>query len=89
MREDEVRNIMAGYMEGTGWPAVYGGESHGEGIVNDPGSGSSYPASEVDGELAIKNSLVFRHSDDGAYNSDWGIVTFEEGRVVSVDFSPD
>jgi hypothetical protein len=89
MNEDEVRNIMAGYMEGTGWPALYVGESHGEGFVNDFGTGTGYPATEFDGELAIKNSLVFRHSDDGAYNSDWGIVTLEEGRVVSVDFSPD
>jgi len=89
MNEDEVRNIMAGYMEGTGWPALYGGDNHGEGVVNDLGTGSSHQATEVDGKLAIRNALVFRHSDEGAYNSDWGIVTFEGGGVVSVDFSPD
>ncbi len=89
MNEEQVREIMSGYMEGTGWPAVYGGETEGEGTLNDLGSGTSRSTTSVDGNLAIKDSIVFRHSDEGAYNSDWGIVTFENGRVVGVDFSPD
>jgi energy-coupling factor transporter transmembrane protein EcfT len=89
MNERQVREIMSGYIEGTGWPAVYGGETPGEGTLNDLGSGASYSTTSADGKLAIKDAIVFRHSNDGAYGSDWGIVTFENGRVVSVDFSPD
>jgi hypothetical protein len=89
MDEGQVRQIMSGYLEGTGWPTVYGGESSGEGSLTDLGSGTTRPTTSVHGELAITDSLVFRHSDDGAYNSDWGIVTFDKGRVVNVEFSPD
>jgi hypothetical protein len=89
MNEDQVRTIMSSYREGTGWPAVYGGGTPGAGTLNDLGSRTSYSTTSVDGKLAIKDSIVFRHSDDGAYNSDWGIVTFENGRVVGIEFSPD
>jgi hypothetical protein len=41
------------------------------------------------GEMSLQNSVVFRHSDDGRFNSDWGIVEFQDGRVVGVRFSPD
>ena len=71
----EVRGIMAGYMEGTGWPANPFAESN--------------ESSESPGQLAIPDALVFRHSDEPAYNSDWGIVSFQAGRITKVEFSAD
>ncbi len=40
-------------------------------------------------EFAPADSLVFRHSDDPEFNSDWGIVTLQRGKVTAVQFSPD
>jgi hypothetical protein len=57
--------------------------------------GTGWPANplaesrESPREFAIQGAIVFRHSDDPAYNSDWGIVYFREGRVTGVEFSPD
>jgi hypothetical protein len=90
MTEAEVRRIMGRYIEGTGWPAVYGGTPAGTGTVTDLGTGATHATGTTPtGELTIQSSLVFRHSTDGAFNSDWGIVTFKDGRVADVSFSPD
>jgi hypothetical protein len=72
MTVEQARAVMAGYMEGTGWPPNPFAES------GEPG-----------GELTIAGALVFRHSNDGAYNSDWGIVHCPAGRVTRVEFSAD
>jgi hypothetical protein len=40
-------------------------------------------------ELAIANSVIYRHTDAGWGDSDWGIVTYRNGRVVDVRYSPD
>jgi hypothetical protein len=91
MTEAEVRHIMGRYMEGTGWPALPGsGFSNAPGTLNIVGSASQYSTTNSpDGQMVIRNSLVFRHSNDGAFNSDWGIVSLSNGKVVRVDFSPD
>lgn len=90
MTETDVRRIMGRYMEGTNWPAIYGGSPEGSGTLNDPGSGKQHATeSTPDGKLTIKSSLVFRHSTSGAFDSDWGIVALENGRVTGVSFSPD
>lgn len=73
MTEPEVRQVMAKWKVGTGWPA-------------DP---FRSPATRGAGEMRIPDSLVFRHSDDGQFNSDWGIVEFVDGRVSKVSFSAD
>jgi hypothetical protein len=36
-----------------------------------------------------RGMLWFRHSEEAAFNADAGIVTLQNGRVVSVEFSPD
>ena len=41
------------------------------------------------GEFALRDALVFRHSNRGRFNSDWGIVSLSNGRVARVEFSPD
>lgn len=40
-------------------------------------------------ELEYEGELLFRHSEAAAFNSDLGIVTFKNGRVVDVKFYPD
>lgn len=75
MTEAEVRRVMEGYIEGTGWPLPHGGEG---------GDGASSP-----GELRLLDGLVFRHSELPRFNSDWGVVTFSNGVARSVEFLPD
>lgn len=73
MTESEVRSVMAEWKVGTGWPAN---------PFRSPATGGA-------GEMRIPDSLVFRHSDDGEFNSDWGVVEFVDGRVSKVSFSAD
>lgn len=90
MTEEQVRQIMGKYMEGTGWPAPPGMTPGQHGTLAEAGSDVRYMASaSAGGELRLHDSLVFRHSNDGAFNSDWGIVTFANGTVVEVRFSAD
>jgi hypothetical protein len=87
MTESEVRLIMGRYAEGTGWPAMPEG---GSGTLTDLGSGGTHRTKvSTNGDLALRDALVFRHSTDGRFNSDWGIVKLDEGRVTGVSFSPD
>jgi hypothetical protein len=90
MTENEVRNRMARYKEGTGWPAMVTTNSDGASVLRDASSGLAHPAGvSPSGQLTLRDALVFRHSDDGQFNSDWGIVSFTNGRVAQVGFSPD
>jgi hypothetical protein len=91
MTEAEVRRIMGRYMEGTGWPAnPFDTSTNATSTLTDVGSGSQYSTTtSPSGEMVIRDSLTFRHSNDGAFNSDWGIVSLSSGRVVRVEFSPD
>lgn len=91
MTEPEVWQIMGRYLEGTGWPASpFDNPTNGPGTLTDAGSGSQYSTSNSpSGEVVIREAIVFRHSTDGAFNSDWGIVSLSSGRVVRVEFSPD
>lgn len=91
MAEAEARQIMGRYMEGTGWPAnPLATSTSASSTLTDIGSRSQYStAKSPSGEMVIRDSLVFRHSIDGRFNSDWGIVSLSRGRVVRVDFSPD
>lgn len=89
MTEPDVRRIMGHYIEGTGWPANPLAPE-GTGTVRVvPGDSQWESGTSHSGELTLKHTVVFRHSHDGAFASDWGIVTFAAGRVVSVQFSPD
>ncbi len=50
------------------------------------GTGWNFPAANGPAqELTIQDSIVFRHND----SADWGIVTFKDGLVSNVQFSPD
>jgi hypothetical protein len=76
MSEAEVRLVMAGYKEGTGWP-----------IPPSPSGSPAKPTPPT--ELILPHSLVFRHSDEAAFNSDWAIIALSEGKVARVEFSAD
>jgi hypothetical protein len=91
MTEAEARQVMGRYLEGTGWPAnPFQTNSVAPGTLTDLGSGSSHATTHSpSGELVLARSLVFRHSNDGAFNSDWGIVSLSHGRVTGIQFSPD
>jgi hypothetical protein len=72
MTVTEVKAVMRGYIQGTGFPS--------NPFAETPGP---------PGELTIQGALVFRHSEEPAYNADWGIVNLRDGRVTSVEFSAD
>jgi hypothetical protein len=73
MSASQVEQIMLGYMKD------YGG-----------GPPGSWPQTQFDDEGAIVNgSATFRHTREGWGDSDWGVVTFEDGRVVETRFLPD
>lgn len=44
---------------------------------------------DENGELKLRDRIIYRHSNDGAFNADWGVVKFKDGRVSAVDFMPD
>ncbi|WP_375761290.1 hypothetical protein [Corallococcus exercitus] len=75
MTAEQVREIMVHFPEGTGWPRHPSDER---------------PASTgADDELRVPNHLIFRPTRR-AGDSNWGMVKLgDEGRVVSVSFSPD
>ena len=85
MDETEVRAVMGDYLEGTGWPDLSNEPAEPVGGDGEPRTVSV----ETHGELEIDGSLVFRHSNDGRFNADWGIVEFDGGRVSGVRFSAD
>lgn len=87
MTQAEVDQIMDGYMRGTGWPANPFADVA---PLTEVSSGTSLVAENSrDGELTIRDTVVFRHSNDGRFNSDWGVVTFRDDKVISVVFMPD
>ncbi|MBN1581013.1 MAG: hypothetical protein JXA89_09950 [Anaerolineae bacterium] len=73
MTPAQVDRIMDGYMRGT-----YGGP---------PGSDTQYTFDEQ-GQI-VNGAVTFRHTDEGWGDSDWGRVTFRDGRVSEVTFLPD
>jgi hypothetical protein len=90
MTESEVRQVMRGYTVGTGWPADPFGDGTPPANLAQTSTGVSRPAiASLAGELAIRDAVVFRHNNDARFNSDWGVVSFRDGRVISVEFMPD
>lgn len=73
MTQDEVAAIMASYLDDTTWPQCPPGLS--------PQTTTPRPAGPT--------TAIYRHSNSGRFNSDWGVVHFTEGRVTRVEFLPD
>jgi hypothetical protein len=76
MTVEQVEQIMGGYMGGPCEPTC----------SPDPSGGQQAIETEVQ---TGPDRAVYRHTDEGWGNSDWGEVTFEEGRVVEIQFLPD
>jgi hypothetical protein len=71
MPESEVKQIMARYMQGTGWLVPPDASSNLAATLVGSGPGSQcVTGTSPSGELTLHDSLVFRHSNDGAFNSD-------------------
>lgn len=87
MAHAEVGSIMAPYLEGSGWPAPPNAMS--PWAFKIPGSPYTYQAEFSSGKLELIGCTIFRHSDHADYNSDWGIVCFEDDAVSSLEFSYD
>ncbi|QSQ14203.1 hypothetical protein [Myxococcus landrumensis] len=80
MTPEQVESIMGHYLGGTGWP---------ESPFTTSGSAPEDSRAGAPRELQIADSRVYRHTNEGWGNSDWGVVRFQDGRVVEVTFSPD
>ena len=75
MTESQVDQIMSGYMKG-----YFGGP---------PPSLREYePEFDEQGDI-VTGWATYRHTDEGWGDSDWGVVTFENGRVVRTEFLHD
>jgi hypothetical protein len=82
MTVDEVEAVMGRYMKGAGKKWAVPGVS--EALVVAP----AFPA--ADERAHATGTMTYRWDDsDGGYDSDWGQVTFADGRVVEVRFLPD
>ena len=75
MTESQVDQIMDGYMKG-----YYGGPP--------PSLRKHEPQLDEQGKI-ITGWVTYRHTDEGWGDSDWGEVTFEDGRVVETRFLHD
>jgi hypothetical protein len=76
MTVEQVEQIMGHHMVGSGWPA-------------DPLGLPTRSAVAGTEDLTQPDRLVYRHTNEGWGNSDWGEIRFQEGRVVEIRFLPD
>ena len=76
MSLEQVEEIMGEYMGGACCPA----ESLARSDEKEPGEPE---------QMAPPDRLVYRHTDEGWGDSDWGEVHFENGRVAKVRYLPD
>lgn len=88
----DVETIMGRYMKGTEWPA-WALSASPTGQPTEVGSGTTMSTFDsLSRELVRRDStfsMTYRHSTDGAFNSDWGVLKFKEGRVIAKKFLPD
>ena len=89
MTVDQVEKIMGQYMQGTGWPVMPGASSPTGQLVDAASDITLATSNSPSGELVIRDSITYRHSNKGAYNSDWGVVRFSNGIVTAKVFMPD
>lgn len=94
MTEAQVDELMGRYTRGSGWPACPKGAKTRDGVTRHR---PSCPLGvEATGSVAAREprreklkTRIYRHSTDARFNSDWGMVRFQKGRVASVEFLPD
>jgi hypothetical protein len=82
MTQEQVSTAMQKYMNGTGIQNLPG--------INTIHAGAQAFRNDADSAmLKPRGCEVYRHSNEGLWNADWGTVCYEAGRVVSTEFSPD
>lgn len=86
MTEIQADTIMYPYVRGSGWPACPLSEP-GSPVEGDPAPRSGVSGFKLPAPPAGKQR-IYRHRDP-RFDSDWGIVSLNDGRVVSVEFSAD
>jgi hypothetical protein len=86
MTVPQVEDVMKGYVHGTCWPPS---PNAGPRVPHSVGSPSSYAAVPSTDEPQPAGCLIFRHSEEPRFNSDRGVVRFEDGHVVSTEFLSD
>ena len=85
----EVDQRMSVYLKGTGLPSLPVRLSAATNLT-DLSTGNSYRLSDGEtGSGNLQTALVYRHSTEGRFNGDWGIVQVHSGRVMSISFSMD
>jgi hypothetical protein len=89
MSVSQADTIMSHYIFGSGWPFCPSPASEPASALQVPlgcelAEGLPRPPPPPEGEQRI-----YRHSDDPAFDSDWGIVSIQDGHVVRVEFSAD
>lgn len=89
MTVSEVEMIMGNYIKGTGWQSPRRAKTSAATPTELHSDITMKPSDNPSGEMEIQDSIVYRHSHDGAYNSDWGVVEFRDGKVVGKTFMPD
>ncbi len=86
MTESEVEEIMGHYVKGSGWPVA----SNTPGTLVAVGSDINTPTkTSAAGALSLEDSVIYRHTALGSRSADWGVVTYEDGRVARIEFLPD
>ncbi len=89
MTMGEVETIMGGYMKGTGWRFPRGPAPKVTGPGQPEPDMSVYGDPDDWPEFELEDAITYRHSELGAYNSDWGVVRFKDGMVVATEFLRD
>ncbi|MBW3622541.1 MAG: hypothetical protein KY468_03930 [Armatimonadetes bacterium] len=89
----QVEGIMHGYLRGMGskWEIPPPPPGQGPALsyeYTDPARFNEW-IRQNGGRARFKGDLVYRHSNDGAFDSDMGFVNFRKGRVVKVRFMAD
>lgn len=84
MTQGQVQNAMAGHIRGITPASGPGDDRVGVGV-----DGRTYHVAPQDGRLDIEGCDAYRHSNEGQWEADWGIVCFESERVNTVQFAHD
>jgi hypothetical protein len=69
-------------------------ETQVEQIMSSYRHGSGWPANPnpeavEPGDLIVPETVIYRHTNAGWGDSDWGLIRYHDGRVVTVEFNPD
>ncbi len=89
MTVSEVELIMGNSIRGTGWPTLPSSVSSTQTPMESGLDPTIQTVNQPHGDLEIQDSIVYRHSNEGAFNSDWGVVQFKDGKVTNKVFLPD